>query len=178
MKIIYSVLTACGLSIMLLSSCQKQSSSLTEEHRRLIADSAIQIAKQVIDFSNNLDFKSASDFYSADADARYIENGVLFPSLDAMLAAYAELAPTLDVLENKPDKFDALVLSKDAVSITAPIHIKIKAKELSAYNGQYLWSVIMQKRNGKWLIVQSHESWLNYAEVIEALTPKTVEKKK
>jgi hypothetical protein len=60
-----------------------------------------------------------------------------------------------------------------------PIHFKIKAKGLPEHNGQYVWSGILRKDNGKWTLLQSHESWLNYAEAMPALTPpKTVGKKK
>ena len=176
MKTIYSVLAACGLSLLI--SCQKQTTSLTEDQKKQLADSAQQVVQQVLELSSKLDFKSALNFYSADTNARFIENGSIFPSLDAMRTAYERLEPAIELLENKVDKWDILVLSKDAVSITTPIHFKIKAKGLSEYNGQYVWSGIIRKENGKWIIFQAHESWLNYAEAMAALTPQAAEEKK
>jgi hypothetical protein len=173
MKTVYSMFIAG--SILLLVSCQKPSTALTEDQKKQIADSAIQVIKQVLDLSNHLDFTSVLNYYSSDADARYIENGYLYPSLDVLKTAYTELVPSLDYIKNTADTYHTLVLSNDAVAVTVPIHFKIKAKELAEYNGQYVWSAIVQKRNGKWTIVQTHESWLNYAEAIAALTPKTQE---
>jgi len=176
MKTIFSALIVCGLTLLI--SCQQQTTSLTENQKSQIADSARQVVQQVLDLCNKLHFNSASNFYSTDANARFIENGSIFPSLEAMRTAYEQLGPAIELLENNVDKWDIVILSQDAVSITTPIHFKIKAKGLSEYNGQYVWSGIIRKENGKWTIFQSHESWLNYAEAMAALTPPATEEKK
>lgn len=169
MKTFSALLIPC--SMLLLLACQKQEAPLTDEQKNQIADSARQVVQKVLDFSNNLDFNSALQAYSSDPDARYVENGTVFASLDAMRTAYEQMAPTLEVIENKVDSWDMIVLSKEAVLMTVPIHFKIKAKGLAEYNGQYVWSGVVQKRNGKWTIIQTHESWLNFAEAMSALTP-------
>lgn len=176
MKTIYGAFIACGMTMLI--SCQTQITSLTDDDKKQIADSAQQVVQQVLDLSNQLNFKSALDFYSTDPDARFVENGSIFPSLEAMRTAYDQFGPIIEFLENKVDKWDIVVLSTDVVSITAPIHFKIKAKGLSEYNGQYVWSGIIRKENGKWTIFHAHESWLNYAEAMAALTPPTTEEKK
>jgi hypothetical protein len=157
--------------ILLVLSCQPQQATLTESQKSEIANTAKAVVQNVIDNSNRLDFKAALQNYSGDPDTRYIENGMIFPSLTALEEAYNEFGPTLELLENRIDSWDIIVLAADAVSITLPIQLRIKPKNLSEYNGRYVWSGIVQKRNGKWMIVQSHESWLNYTEVVAALTP-------
>jgi ketosteroid isomerase-like protein len=173
--------TICSLFIVssaLLISCQQKPSPFTEEQKNQVADSARQVVQQIIDNSNKLDFKAALDLYSNDPDARFIENGTLFASLDVMRKTYSEMGPMLELLENKADQWDVLVLSKDAVLVTIPFHFRMKAKGLQEYNGQYLWSGVVQKRGGKWMIVHSHESWLNFAEATAALTPPPTKNKK
>lgn len=173
--------TICSLFIVgsvLLISCQQKPAPFTEEQKSQVADSAKQVVQQIIDHANKLEFKSALDLYSNDPDARFIENGTLFPSLDAMRKAYDEMGPLLELLENKPDRWDVLVLSKDAVLITIPFRFRMKAKGQQEYNGQYLWSGLVQKRSGKWTMVHSHESWLNFAEAMAALMPPPPKDKK
>jgi ketosteroid isomerase-like protein len=76
------------------------------------------------------------------------------------------------------NELNIVVLSKDVVTITLPTHFTIKAKGASEYNGQYVWSAIIRKENNRWAIFQTHESWLNYAEAMAALTPPPIEEKK
>jgi len=172
MKTVSQLLVAAGLIILM--SCQQKSTPLSDAQRTQIADSTRQVVQRIVNYANKLDFTSALSFYSTDADARFVENGTILP-LAALREQYEELAQNLDLLENKIDDWNIVVLSADAVSITLPVHFKIKAKGLPEYNGQYIWSGILQKRNEQWKLVQCHESWLNYAEAMDALTPPPVQ---
>lgn len=156
-----------------LFACQQQSNTLTDKQKNEIADQAKSVVQKVLESSNQLDFNTALQFYSNDSDTRYIENGSIFSSLDEMKKAYDEFGPALDLLENTVERWDIIVLSDNTVAITTPISFKIKVKELPEYQGKYVWSGIIQKRDGVWKIIQSHESWFNYTEVMAALTPPT-----
>lgn len=170
MKTFLPILFAFELTFF-ITSCKQQDHELTESQKTEIADSARIVVKKVFDLANNLDYKAGLQFYSGDPDTRYIDNGSIFPSLEAMKEAYNQVGPSMELVENKVSSWDAIVLAKDAVAFTLPIRLRVKAKGLPAYEGQYVWSGIVQKRNGRWMIIQSHESWQNYAEVIAALTP-------
>jgi hypothetical protein len=152
-------------------SCQNQPSSSEKSNNAASVDSAKAVAQKIIDYSNKLDFATAFQYYSADSDARYIENGAAYPSLAAMKDAYNQLVPALDLLENTVKSWDVVVLNSDAVLFTLPIHAKIKAKNRPEYQFDYVWSAVIQKRNGKWMLIQSHESWVNAAEVMAAIAP-------
>lgn len=177
MKTAYLTLVVCGF--MLMVSCEKSSTTLTEEQKNQIADSVKSIIQQNVALWNALDFKtSISNYFSSDPDAHYIENGHLY-SYKEIDASYTELASALDLVENKIDNFDIIVLSKDAAFITAPIHLKMKAKGLPEFNTTSIWTALLQKRKGKWMIIRTHESQPNYAELAAALTaPQKDEKEK
>lgn len=175
MKTILSALFLFGLTFFIMSC--KQQTTLTEIDKGQIADSAKFVVKQIFDLSNKLEFNAALKLYCQDNDAHYSENGTVYPSFEALRTKYEQAGPTVELLENKIDKWNILVLAKDAVVMTLPVHFKIKIKGLAAYNGQYVWSGVVQKRNGKWMLVQSHESWLNFEEVLAAMTPPTSEMK-
>jgi hypothetical protein len=187
MKTVYSMLVASGL--ILLVSCQKESASLTNEQKKMITDSTTQVVQTVLqDLSKN--FKDSQSmvaslnlYFSSDDDVRHTANGLLFTSLkaltDSMQSKTREgFISTIEVFEEKADRFDVLVLSKDAAAITVPAHFKIKAKGLPEYNGQEVLSFVVQKRNGKWLVTQSHVSEYELWKAIAALTPPKTEKSK
>jgi hypothetical protein len=172
--------TICPLIIVgsvLLISCQQKPAPFTEEQKNKVADSARQVVQYIIDNANKLDFNTALNVYSTDPDAAFIENGTLYTN-DALHKVYAEMGPTLELLEQRPDRWDILVLAKDAVIVTIPFQFRAKGKGLAEYNGHYAWSGVVQKRNGKWMLVHSHESWQNFAEAMAALTPPPPKDKK
>ena len=170
MKTTCSTLILFVLTLFVMS-CQKQTTTLTAVQKSQIEDSTKEVLQKILENCDKLDFNTAFQFHSENSDARYIENGAIFPSLDQMKEAYNQLEASLELVENTVDSWDILVLAKDVVSFTLPIHIRFKVKDLPEYKGQYVWSGILQKQNGAWMMVQTHESYLNHAEFIAALTP-------
>lgn len=158
-----------GLGI-LASSCQKQNTALTDSQKNEIISSAKIIVQKVFDSSNNLEFVKGLDYYSNDSNSYYISDGKIL-SLEELRASYDQVGPAVEILHNTISNWNTKIISKDAVSFTLPIQLKLKLKGLPEYNGQLIWSAIVQKENQKWKVVQSHESWLNCAEVEAALSP-------
>jgi hypothetical protein len=156
--------------VIFASSCQKQNAALTESQKNEIINSAKVTVQKVFDSSNNLEFVNGLDYYSNDSNAYYISDGKIL-SLDELRASYNQIGPSVEVLHNTISNWNIKIISKDAVSFTLPIQLKIKLKGIPEYNGQLIWSAIVQKEDQKWKVVQSHESWLNCAEVGAALTP-------
>ena len=99
----------------------------------------------------------------------YTNNGTIL-TLDDLKKSYNQIGSSVEVLENTINSWNSIVLSKNTVAFTLPISIKIKLVGIPEYNGHLVWSGIVQKRNEKWMIIQSHESWLNCLEVASALT--------
>lgn len=159
------------LLLLLFISCQKQENNLTLTEKQEIIASAKVTVQKVFDCSNRMEFIKGLDYYSNESDAYYTSNGTVM-SLKDLKASYSQIGPAVETLHNSIDSWNATVISKDAVAFTLPIHLKIKLKGLPEYNGQLIWSGIVQKKKEKWMIVQSHESWLNCVEATAALTPK------
>jgi ketosteroid isomerase-like protein len=151
-------------------SCQPQPTTLTDTQKAAVADSAKAVVQLMLANANKLDFVAYFNHYSADPDSRYIENGSLYPSLEAMKKNYADNL-SFESLNNTPDTWDMIVLSSDAVVITMPFHFSFKPKGLPEYKAQGVWTGVVQRRSGKWAIIQSHESWIDPEKVMAALMP-------
>ena len=158
-------------SAIFLFSCQPQPVGLSDSQKAAITDSVRTVLRSILTSSDKLDFPAAFQFYTNDTDARYTENGVLFPSLDAMKKSYAEFAPIIESLQNNVDAWDVVVLGPYVVSFTLPIHFSMKTKGRPLYKGQYVWSGVIQRRGGNWKMVQTHESWVNFDHVMAAIMP-------
>ena len=163
-------LAHCFLAI----SCQSKTKSEPTIDKTAVADSAKAVVQRVLDNASKLDFEAAFSNYSADADARFTENGISYYSLAAMKDAYHELIPSFEINQNNIKSWDIMVVDNEAAMVTIPIHAKLKVKDRDAIEIDYVWSGLVQKRNGKWLVVQSHESWVNADKAMASLFPPPV----
>ncbi len=73
-------------------------------------------------------------------------------------------------MKNSIKNWNSTFISKNTVAFTLPVDLKIKLVGIPEYNVKLVWSGIVQKWNGHWIIIQSHESWLDCVEVASALT--------
>lgn len=165
---------------VLLIACQKKATSLTDNETKEIIDSTTYIIQAILNAQmkdpqlSPLTLSFFKHYFSHDPDVRHIQHGRLFTSVDSMFApteSNAAFSETIEYIELKPDSYDAVVLSKDAVSITVPNQWKMKVKGRPEYAGKEVLSFLFQKRNGRWLIIQSHISDPNICEAMAALGP-------
>lgn len=150
-------------------SCVNRKSNLTELEKDQIINSAKITVQKVFESSNNLKFLDGLNYYSGDDDAYYTSNGTIL-TLNDLKKSYRQIGPSVEILENSIDNWNSTFISENTVAFTLPVHLKIKLAGIPEYNGQLVWSGIVQKRNNNWMIIQSHESWLDCVEVASALT--------
>ena len=153
-----------------VESCQNKKLELTDLEKSSIIDSAKVTVQKVFDASNNLKFLDGLNYYSGDSDTYYSSNGTVL-TLEELKDSYRQISSSIEVMKNTIERWNATILSHNTVAFTLPVQMKIKLIGISEYSGQLIWTGIVQKRNGKWQIIQSHESWLNCAEAMSALTP-------
>jgi len=154
----------------LSQSCQEPKNQLTEVQKQKIADSASEVVKKVFEYSNNMDFEKGLNHYSKTSKSYFINDGMIHSFAD-LQKAYREIGPAVEGLHNTIESWNVQVLSKDLVTFTLPVKLELKLKGIPEYHGQLVWTATVQKQIDGWKIVQSHESWLNCAEVASALTP-------
>lgn len=150
-------------------SCQQPTGPLTIAEKEEIAKSAKEVVQKVFEYSNNMDFETGLNHYSDDPNAYFITDGIMH-SLADLKEAYQAVGPSVEELHNTIKSWQIQVLSSEVVTVTLPVMLKLKLKDVPEFNGELTWTATLQKQNEKWLIVQSHESWLNCAQVSAALT--------
>ena len=158
--------------LIVYTGCQETQHSLTEDQVNKITTEATEVVQKVFDYSNNMDFESGLNHYSETADSYFITDGIMH-NLDELKKAYKAIGPSVEDLENTIESWNVNVLSEDVVTFTLPVQLRLKLKEIPEYTGNLIWTATLQKQNDEWKIIQSHESWLNCAEVSAALSPST-----
>jgi hypothetical protein len=150
-------------------SCESKKNNLTELEKKTIINSAKLTVQKVFESSNNLKFTDGLNYYSGDSDAYYTSDGTI-NTLAELKNSYRQIGPSVEILKNSIKSWNSTLISKNTVAFALPVDLKIKLVGIPEYNGKLVWSGIVQKRNGHWIIIQSHESWLNCVEVASALT--------
>ena len=151
-------------------SCQRAEEQLTEIQKQEITSSATEVVKKVFDYSNNMDFESGLNHYSEAPNSYYITDGIMH-SLSDLKKAYKDIGPSVEELHNTIESWNVQILSPNIVAFTLPVNLKLKLKGIPEFNGQLIWTATLEKQEDRWMIVQSHESWLNCADAAAALTP-------
>lgn len=153
-------------------SCQPQQATITDAQKAAIADSAKTVVQEVFRGAQKLKGSAFFDRYLPDPDVRYVENGVLYPSsLDSLKAFADSFYGMLESLTNSIDSLNVVVLGAEASAVTVTFHFTVKTKVGKQISGQGIFTAAMQFRSGRWLIVQSHESEINFAELMAEIAP-------
>jgi hypothetical protein len=117
--------TRCLVMVGLLGltiACAPRPQGLTDARKTAVVDSTKAVLAGVIADVDKLDFDAALKPFSSDADARCTGNGALYPSLEAMRKAFADMKPILDSLTSTVDAWDIVSPSDDAATFTLPMH--------------------------------------------------------
>lgn len=163
------LLILCTIGL-LLQSCHRPEKQLTEAQTQEIIRSATEVVQKVFEYSNNMDFESGLIHYSASSNSYFITDGMMH-SLADLKKAYQDIGPAVEELHNTIESWNVHVLSPDVVTFTLPVKLRLKLKGIPEFTGQLVWTATLKKQEDQWMIVQSHESWLNCAEVAAALSP-------
>ncbi|HRI78707.1 MAG TPA: hypothetical protein PLR06_04150 [Cyclobacteriaceae bacterium] len=177
MKVIYAFSVVGAFALMV--SCRQQPTELTEEEKKQIVDSVTLIAGSLIKNGTEGIEQTVAAIKrtcSADPDARHISSGLLFTSVDVLIDSVrspgnATFKSMLEIFEETFDRVDAVVLSREAVSLTIPARYTMKLKNGPTYNGSEVMTFLFQKRKGKWMIIQSHISEYKQWEAFNTLMP-------
>ena len=152
-------------------SCRSTERQLSEDQTSEIINAATAVVKKVFEYSNNMDFETELNHYSDNSKSYYVTDGIMH-SLADLKKAYKNIGPSVEELHNTIESWNVQVLSSNIVTFSLPVKLKLKLKGIPEYTGQLIWTATLQKQDEQWIIVQSHESWLNCAEVAAALVPK------
>jgi hypothetical protein len=132
---------------------------MTDAQRAAVADTVRQQTDAFIAAFNHMD---ASVFIEQTATIEaFAESGTLYPSADSLARQVRGFVAGIRSLDVGWDQLHVTVLAPDAGVVTGTFHENVvdKAGKTTKFHGA--WSGVYQRRDGKWRIVQAHESYTN-----------------
>ena len=160
----------CALAALAACTPPKPA-TMTDAQKAALGDSVKAVAVGMVDKMNQGDMTSGWTMYSTSATARFIENGMVSPSLDAMKKMSADMGPSMEKMHIDVKTADPIVLGPDAVVINSPFNMTVKTKGKPEYKAEGVWTGIFHRENGNWAIVTTHESVQHADAMMAAMMP-------
>lgn len=144
--------------VILGAACQQPAQTgMTDAQRAAVADTVRRQTDAFIASFNRMD---ASVFIDQIAtNEAFAETGALYPSRDSIIATVRGFVAGIRSLEVGWDQVHVTVLAPDAAVITGTFHESFVDKAGKATKLHGAWTGVYQRRDGKWGIVQGHESY-------------------
>ena len=156
------------ISVLSFSSCTSNEQLTVEQKAQVINESTL-IVQKIFNASNEMRFLEGLNFYSDEDDALFVTEGKA-KNLKELKEEYKVAGALVEDLENTILQWHTKVLSDKTVLFTLEVQLRLKLKDYEEYTGKLTWTATLQKYNDKWLVVQSHESWMDVAEMIKAFS--------
>ncbi len=154
---------------ILCAACQAAPAPLGRAERAAVEDSVRTIVTSVFDAATHLDAHAFVQRYAQDS-AIIVDNGATYTPQTYVPAGEA-VYKAISALQSKPSAIHIAVLGADAAAAIAPFRWTITSKTGTSVSGDGVWSGVLERRNGTWAIISSHESETNLAALAAAMTP-------
>jgi hypothetical protein len=151
-----------------LAACDSGPAPLTEEERTAIADSAKTLVQGVFANVNNRNLEGAFAVYSSDADTRFVENGTT-KTLAKLKKDNVAFLARAERMKITPASMDVVVVGPEAALVSSNYRMSFTPNGRKPFSTTGAISFVVQRRNGAWQVVQSHESELNVAGIDKAI---------
>jgi ketosteroid isomerase-like protein len=91
-------------------------------------------------------------------ELRHAENGVLFPSYDALVEFVEEWYQATEEMDLVGEQRAVLPLSMDAATLTGIFRYEARQKSGEVLAGRNVFTGVFVRRGGSWKLVHGHES--------------------
>ena len=124
-----------------------------------VADSISRQAELFIGALASRDIDRFVNLFTADPDFIYVDAGRIYPDRPALRAAGAGFFGRIKTFSAKWDPGKVVVLGPDAGAFTGVMKVQGADTTGAAIwlNGK-IWTLVYQRRGGRWQIVQAHEA--------------------
>ncbi len=145
---------------MILISCSSHLSA-----QKISDKQRFDIEKQIdtqflamLEAAGKLDLTALSEGVDDRNHAGFITNGTYFASFDSLMTVYKQNSGRVINQVFTVQKKKITVLSPDIALLTAGGVAKVNGSSGSITNVKFLWSFVYERIDGKWQVIQSHQS--------------------
>ncbi|HMA42402.1 MAG TPA: SgcJ/EcaC family oxidoreductase [Gemmatimonadales bacterium] len=142
---------------------------LTETQRSAITDSVEQVVHRTLDAVNRRDAAGFLSAYEEDAVMAY--NGVIYSTKDSYRAALDSVWQAVSGVETRPMTLRTMVLGPDEAVTMVPFAVTLTGKSGRQATAGGVYTMLLQRRQGAWRILRSHESEEHLDQMLRQVMP-------
>ncbi len=156
MRTLSSVL---GLSVLLAGCAGIGDGELTDAERAALGDSIRQFANEMVETIDGHDVDGFIGYHLDGPDFAWASRGEVTP-LESHRASMKEYFPGVGRnVHFTLGESTVHVLGRDAAVATSVIHSTNVGEDGEPTSGHEVWSIVVQRIEGEWKVVQVHESY-------------------
>jgi len=146
------------LAAIAAMGCQQAPAPMTDAQRQAVAQEVKSQADSIVATLSQLKTHPYLDQLAVN-DA-YVENGTYYPTRDSLLSTVGHLTTMFKSMDLQWDGAPHInVLGQDAAVFSAAFHEVAQPLTGEPMKLHGVWTAVYQRANGRWGIVQAHESW-------------------
>ena len=157
----YYLLAFAIFVLIIFKACTKPQTphnKLTPEEITGITSEIIAVSDQWITDNKNMDADAAIQFWSTSPKMRFAENGEFFANRDSVLSTVRHFYTQTSSMDVKWLNREVLPLTKTLALLSGNFHFKLGFKDESTWEGTNAFTGVFIHENGKWSLIQAHES--------------------
>ncbi len=162
-------ITIATVNLALLGALACGPAPLTQDQQVAIADTAAGVVQKVFTAVNQMDAKGLLDVYAS--DAVMADNGILYSTRETYRAAIDSGWGGLQGINAHTTSVRTMVAAPDVAVAMAPYVFTILGKSGKQVSGQGVFTALVQRREGRWQIIRSHESDAHLDQLMQQLGP-------
>ena len=148
-----------SVSVLLAGCAGSGDGELTDAERAALADSVRQFANEMVETIDGHDVDGFIGYHLRSPDFAWASRGEITP-LDSHDASMKEYFPGVGKnVQFKLGDSRVRVLGRNAAVATSFIHSTDIGEDGEATSGHEVWSIVVQRIDGEWKVVQVHESY-------------------
>ncbi len=148
-----------GLSVLLAGCAGSGDGALAEDERAALADSVRQFANEMVETIDRHDVDGFIGYHVDGPDFAWASRGEVTP-LEGHRESMKEYFPGVGKnVHFKLGDSRVHVLSRDAAVATSFINSTNIGEDGEPTTGHEVWSIVVQRIDGEWQVVQVHESY-------------------
>lgn len=143
-----------ALSLLALAACQP--AELSTSQRAAVAAQVTAVMDTAMAGINRLDPQPFLTLL--EGNKVYAENGMIFPTHDSLVAQVQSIPTMFQSVDLRwTSNPEITVLGKDAAVLTSRFAESVVDSAGTAITLTGIWTGVLQRKDGKWAIVQAHE---------------------
>jgi ketosteroid isomerase-like protein len=160
--VLYFVATA-----FVTAACRESADVETQESEGEVdvVDAILDRTTQWAEANRRRDTAAVLDMYINSDELRHAENGVIFPSYEALAEFVEDWYDATEEMDLVWEQRAVVRLSADAATITGIFRYEAKRKSGEVWAGRNVFTGVFVRRGGSWKLVHGHESSVPASEI-------------